>query len=443
MTGIAILDVAAGLLVVYLLLSLLCTIVNEWVAQALRLRARTLRRAIETLLDDAKFRRVTEGVYRHPLIAGQKHGERDPSYLPGVLFAKAFLAETEKKLAAIGAELSPGGFFANIERIAEKYEQLKMEIYRKGQIVAQRVDEAGQVLEQLRQRERQLRKSGATPVELATAETQLATGEDVAKNAQREQDDYIRGYLGYVGTMNAKLAQLEAEQNCYRHVAEVLRNFVGDSASLAELEGHLARWYDQAMTRVSGWYRRKLVAISLATAAAVALLFNADTIGMARTIWLDGEIRDVIRRSADTTAGRCSLSEIREGERPACSVEELVQTIEARRRLPLGWSAEAMPLARNSCPEGDAPRRAREEARRVVDDAARPAPERVEAEARLRRAQSQLAAACAPGVGNYLLWLFGIALTMLVLAFGAMFWFDLLKRLVMMRSTGNPPAAQS
>src|SRR5262245_3634400 len=151
MTGIAILDVALGLVFVYLLLGLLCTAVTEWIAQSTRLRAKTLRAGIEALLADAKFRRVTQELYKHPLLAGLTQGEREPSYLPGPLFAKAFLAQTERKLAAIGADLSAGSFLANIERIVEKYEQIKMEIYRKGQIVAQRVSEAEQVLEQLRQ----------------------------------------------------------------------------------------------------------------------------------------------------------------------------------------------------------------------------------------------------------------------------------------------------
>lgn len=442
MTGIAILDVALGLVFVYLLLSLLITIVNEWIAQATRLRAKTLRAGIEALLNDAKFKRVTENLYQHPLIAGLKHGERNPSYIPGALFAKAFLAQTEKKLAAIGADLSTGSFLANIDRIVEKYEQLKMEIYRKGQIVAERVGEASQVLEQLRQRERNLRKSGATPAEVATAENQLATGEDVGKNAQREQDDYVREYLGYSGTLNQKMAQLEAEQVCYRHVAEVLKSFVtAEGTTVTELEAHLVNWYDQAMTRVAGWYRRKIMTITLGVAAAVVLLFNADTVGMARNIWIDGEIRDVIRRSADTTAARCSLTEIRAGDRPACSVDELIQTIEARRRLPLGWYADAMPLSRGLCPEGDLLRRTRDEARRIAGDAARPVDERTEADVRLRRAESQLASACAPKVMDYVLWLFGIALSVLALSLFTLFWFDVLKRFVAMRSSGGPPAA--
>ena len=440
MTGIAILDVAFGLVVVYLLLSLLCTIVNEWIAQATRLRARTLRAGIENLLSDAKFKRVTEDLYRHPLIAGLKHGERDPSYIPGPVFAKAFLAQTERKLAAIGNDLSPGSFLANIDRIVEKYEQLKMEIYRKGQIVNQRMDEATQVLEQLRQRERNLRRSGATPAELTTAENQLATGENVAKNAERERDDYVREYLGYKGTLEQKGAQLEAEQVCYRYIAEVLQSFVtAEGATVGDLEAHLARWYDQAMTRVSGWYRKKLAAIALGVAAAAAILFNADTLGMARNIWLDGEIRDVIRRAADSTAGRCSLTEIRAGDKSGCSVGELIQTIEARRHLPLGWYADAMPLGRGLCPEADVLRHERDDARRMAGDTGRPVAERSEADARMKRAEAALATACAPRIADYLMWLIGIALSTVALTLFTLIWFDVLRRFVTMRSSGNPP----
>lgn len=406
MTGIAILDVASGLVVVYLLLGLLASVAGEWIAQAGRLRARMLRRGIEALLADAKYRRVTENLYRHPIIAGLGQGEREPSYIPGPLFAKAFLAETEKRLAAIGDDLSPGSFLGNIDRILQKFEQLKTEVYRKGQIVQQRVTEAEQVLEQLRQRERALRKRSATPGEVATAESQLSTGEDVVKNARREHDDYARDYLGYTGAMSAKMAQIEAEQICYRHMAEVLRAFVGaEGATLEQLERHLAAWYDAAMNRVSGWYRRKMAAILLAVAAIAALAFNADTIGMARTVWVDHEVRDVIRRVADLTAQRCSLQEIRAGTTPACSIDELVRTIEARRRLPIGWHADAMPLGRATCAPGEA----------------RP---------------------CAPRPADFALWLAGLLLSILAVWFAAIFWFDLLKRLVTMRSAGNPPAAE-
>ena len=100
-----------------------------------------------------------------------------------------------------------------------------------------------------------------------------------------------------------------------------------------------------------------------------------------------------------------------------------------------------MPLSRGLCPEGDVLRRTRDEARRVAGDAARPVEERTEADVRLRRAESQLSSACAPKVMDYLVWLFGIAFSVVALSLFALFWFDVLKRLVGMRSTGGPPKA--
>ncbi len=157
------------------------------------------------------------------------------------------------------------------------------------------------------------------------------------------------------------------------------------------------------MVRVAGRYRRKIAAVLLVLAAVTALAFNADTIGMARTVWVDHEVRDMIRRAADSSAQRCSLAEIRGGTAAACSTDELVRTIEARRRLPLGWYADAAPLGGSACPDG----------------AARP---------------------CAPAPFDYVLWLFGLLLSMLAIWFAAIFWFDLLKRFVALGSAGRAPA---
>jgi hypothetical protein len=51
METFVVLDVAIGLAFVYLLLALICTALNEWIASIFRLRAKTLRRAVERLVD--------------------------------------------------------------------------------------------------------------------------------------------------------------------------------------------------------------------------------------------------------------------------------------------------------------------------------------------------------------------------------------------------------
>ena len=51
MFNLSVLAVASGLLFVYLLLGLICTTANEWIARALRSRAETLRQGIRGLLN--------------------------------------------------------------------------------------------------------------------------------------------------------------------------------------------------------------------------------------------------------------------------------------------------------------------------------------------------------------------------------------------------------
>ena len=63
-------DVAISLVLMYLMLSLLCTVINEFIATKLKLRAKSLALALEQLLDDQTLRAT---FYRHGLIVTSKH----------------------------------------------------------------------------------------------------------------------------------------------------------------------------------------------------------------------------------------------------------------------------------------------------------------------------------------------------------------------------------
>jgi len=53
-----VLDVGIGLIFVYLILGLMCTTVNEWIAQTFKMRASTLKQGIHSLLDGPLARLV-------------------------------------------------------------------------------------------------------------------------------------------------------------------------------------------------------------------------------------------------------------------------------------------------------------------------------------------------------------------------------------------------
>lgn len=105
MFGSGILDTVIGLIFMFLLVSMLVTIVNEMIAAALMSRAKWLWRGIDRLIGpDWK-----EKVYAHPLIAGTASGKkswfanRGPSYIPSRSFANVLMNIVQENAGAIAA----------------------------------------------------------------------------------------------------------------------------------------------------------------------------------------------------------------------------------------------------------------------------------------------------------------------------------------------------
>jgi hypothetical protein len=93
MFGSAILDIAIGLMFVYLLLSLIVTAVNELIETFIKLRAAQLAQGVAKLLGKEK----AEEFFKSALIKGLSpktffgNGSRKPSYIPAQTFASAVL----------------------------------------------------------------------------------------------------------------------------------------------------------------------------------------------------------------------------------------------------------------------------------------------------------------------------------------------------------------
>ena len=70
MFGSEILEVAIGMGVLYLVLSLICSAITEAIARAFAMRSSTLRSGIHNLLSDPYGKGFTKDFYNHPLIKG-------------------------------------------------------------------------------------------------------------------------------------------------------------------------------------------------------------------------------------------------------------------------------------------------------------------------------------------------------------------------------------
>jgi hypothetical protein len=199
-----VLDVVIGLIFIYLLYSMLATILQEMIATFIGLRARILRRGIERMLDDeinsdAKSKdskALSASFYGHPLIKylGENKFHSKPAYLTAANFSKVFIDLLR------GENVQPG----------QSYNLL---------------------------------------IHQALANSKTHWGEGVNISPQT---------LSYLKSIWA-----DAE---------------GDVRKFAVL---LEQWYDDTMERASGWFKKKTRLMLFLIGLAMAVIFNVDTISIA------------------------------------------------------------------------------------------------------------------------------------------------------------------
>jgi hypothetical protein len=148
-------------------------------------------------------------------------------------------------------------------------------------------------------------------------------------------------------------------------VRQMMRGLYGRARDLQQFQDMLAGWFDNAMARMSGTYKRRQLLISLLLALLLAILFNIDSIHLFRTLWQQPSLTAHLRDAPGALD-------------PA--------VFDAMMALPIGWTH--FPPAAGA---------------------------------------------------DFALQFAGWLVTASTALFGAPFWFDLMQRVVRMRSTGSRP----
>lgn len=295
-----VLDLAIGLVFVYLLLAIMCTAANEWIAGLLKTRSKMLRQALVQLLDGQKKDEkgneddIVREFYQHPLITGMMQQSQHPAYLSAQTFATTVI-----------------DVVASGKKVIETFEDLKSSV-----------------------------------------------------------DSLPEGDVK--STLTA-----------------LLRRSRGD---LDVAQKAIETWFDDAMERVSGWYKRRTQIWTFIVAAVLVILSNADTLHIARRLWTDPVLRSQVVAEAQNRAKKppptVEYPNRDEPTEPVVSEGDSVSP-EERQVLSelLGWQGVSR------------------------EDPASTWPARV----------------------------LGWLLTILAVSLGAPFWFDMLNKLINLRSAGKSP----
>lgn len=294
MFGSDVLEVSLGLVLVFLLMSLVMTAVQEAIEHFFKTRASTLHHAVGELLRNKGP--LVEAFYRHPLIYGLYSGEyegagprkRLPSYIPRETFSTALL---------------------DLRDSAESFE-----------------------------------------------------GKD--------------------------------------ELANLLSGFARVAPDTASLRRELEAWFDGAMDRASGWYKRRTQFRLFFIGLGVALVLNVNAIAIANHLATNPQQRALVTALADRAAEREPGGELlTEAER-----EELREEI-GRLGIPIGWqNAEWRGMLDRIPPFGWPP---------TPGDTV-------------------------IGAITTLNLFLGYLITAFALMLGAPFWFDVLNRIMVIRSTVKP-----
>lgn len=252
------LEVAVGIIFVFILVSLICSAIKEGIEAWLKTRAAYLEHGIRDLLNDKKGVGLAKNIYEHPLIyslfsdsytpgkdskrpSKLAKGGNLPSYIPSKNFALALM-----DIAARGPETDEVSSHPSAPVIS--LESIRMNIMNLGNPFVQRA---------------------------------LLTAIDSAQ-----------------GNLN------KAQEN-------------------------IEKWYDSVMDRVSGWYKRSTQTILFFIGLAVAVMLNVNIITIGDYLFRNDAARAVIVKRAEEAAKDTAIN--------SRSYNQAKQDLEAL-NLPIGWS---------------------------------------------------------------------------------------------------------
>ncbi len=280
MFGSAFLEVIIGITFVYILLSIVCSALNEMIAQVFKMRARVLKEGITRLINDDD---VIEKFYKHPLIKSLGKEPKNKDNEKG--------KSKDKNKYVVSPSYIPPRTFA-----------------------------------------------------LALLDTIAPAGQKVEEPDPNDPTKKITGYADIRSFSGLRETVAELPEGEMRTV--LLSLIEVSNNNLEQVHKNIEVWFDSAMERASGWYKRQIQWVMLGLAFMVTGIMNADTITLTSSLWKEPALRQEVVAAADQYMIEADKDKGNEdpgsAEKPHEVFQKSVENLE-KLNLPLGWSKESSP----------------------------------------------------------------------------------------------------
>jgi hypothetical protein len=411
MLGSSTLEVAIGVIFLYLLLSLLCTAINEGIASLLNKRGKNLFEGIKNLLNDPLFTGLAQQLYTHGLVNGISQNatnpekpNRLPSYMSANTFALALIdilgsrgvgeswqdviqqRHKELSMAQAASAAHPGN--TELQQVVQDA-QAAFDKAQADHKLAAAAKEAHTAAETAAQQVTGLKDLSKLNAASALLETALAAGRALAADHPDPLGN-IRKAVEGLPQGHTKESLLVLVDKTKREASHVAQQITTAAQQVDHLRENLEHWFESATSRFGGWYKRWTQRVVLLIALLLVVLANADTLMLVKRLTRD----EALRASLVTAADKASRNPTGSSAENTTARQDLLAQAE-KLQLPLGWSpAQDDPYHTDQVPN------------------------------------------------DFLGWVLkcvGLLMSVLAASLGAPFWFDTLSKFVNLRGAGTPP----
>ncbi len=369
MSGSSILDVAIGMIYIYLLFGVLCTAFNEMLASLVNKRGTNLLEGIKNLLNDPFYTGLASQIYNHGLVNGISRNAIDPnkpnrlpSYIPSSSFSLALVDILSTRGALAGARntlltqaeqaddaynlalaaQAPSSTPEQINALSQARDKAETALRQQAESANTALTSAQQALATANQTPEDTNAITAAQQQLSNAQLQkemtdaalkllaarrAAIAEAVSKEGSNKNlaeiqlaanatesllaigRDLHTGALDPLADIEKAIAQLPAghtKESLYVLVNKTRRELKAGEHALETLRKNLEDWFNESMERISGWYKRWSQKISLIFASAIVLACNVDSLQIAQRLMNDNALRASIVNAATVAANSAS-----------------------------------------------------------------------------------------------------------------------------------------
>jgi hypothetical protein len=433
-----ILNVLLGLFLTWSLLSLASMQIQEWVAARFKWRSRMLEKALGKMLTDFT---LVDQFYNHPLIRSLYTGKNNvdkPSYIPAGQFSQVMI----DILSAIGTEASL--LQQQLYRLYSETQRLpkRKRIEARGRI--------GLMLGMIRKALVSELGEEACAEILDTVKNDLLTmGQDIPRlqenvdslfdtiRVQKQQinEGLIKLSLKPNASNDATINRIQAgvtalsithpqlKQTMYAIINSMPQSMIQKGNELEMVRVNIEEWFNNAMNRLTGWYKRRCLVTTMLVGIFLAIIINVDSINLVSRLWREPDLRIAILNNIENILTENNTTTLNIGQ--LSSIQQQFSSI----NLPVGWLGS--PIALTGNPEIALP------------DVCTPF-----AQQENQIYGFMISSQCYPIINSpqlddltgWLIKFVGILLSGIAASPGASFWFDLLKKIINIRLSGTNPS---